>query len=86
MKKSISLFMIILIVLSFLSSSVNAAPVKYEVTGVISKLYYQSESGYYVVHTKKNSKGNSWVLDLVRISNKKREQDTYKSIEEYVHW
>lgn len=80
MKKSIlSILVLIICIFSFASSS-SATPIKHEVKSTITDVYYQSESGYYVAHTKKEKDGGFWVLDLVSISASKENKTLTKQL------
>ncbi|MNI80541.1 hypothetical protein D3C87_1075200 [compost metagenome] len=82
MKKSLITILTLIITLFSFSSLSIAAPVKHEVKGIISDIYYQSESGYYVAHTKRDVEGRFWVLNVVSIASKKENKALTKQLKQ----
>lgn len=82
MKKSILSILIVIVSIFSLASYSSAAPIKHETKSIITDVYYQSESGYYVAHTKKDKDGGFWVLDVVSIATKKENKELTKQLKQ----
>lgn len=79
MKKLLTIILTIALSLTFLSSysstlinatSTPAPTTQHEITRTITNLFYDSNSGHYMIQTTTEADGGFWVLDLVTVSTK----------------